>query len=83
MSWQGFLFLQLGGHHCQTPAAETRGGQDPDHRLGEFLGAACDVTVHMWQAILLYSFSLADFREENSSLKWIVLLIEQQRTKPD
>lgn len=47
VSWQGFLFLQLSGHHCQTPAAETRGGQDPDHRLGEFLGAARDVTVHM------------------------------------
>lgn len=43
VSWQGFLFLQLSGHHCQTPAAETRGGQDPNRRLGEFLGwAPCD-----------------------------------------
>lgn len=83
VSRQGFLFLQLSGHHCQTAAAETRGGQDPDHRLGEILGAACDVTVHIWLAISLYSFSKADFRKIKSCLKWIWSLIEQQRTKPD
>ncbi len=36
------------------------------------LQSTCD------NAILLYSFSLADFREEKSSLKWILLLIEQE-----